>query len=401
MLEEIVVEADVPAEVDEATILALMEEMVAEEERKAQERQTLLDSLGQSITAKLTKRMGSRKAKESQWLEAARLYLGSLANRTYTPTEAYPFNDGGGSTVEPRRPEVNIVRVKCDAAISQTIAYQFAAGDKNWDINPPAVVDVDELDIQETTAQVGRPLRPEEVAAFRATLMSKEIEYHLTCSRYAPETRLAMKDRVILGSGIMKMPLNSGKLKKVYVKTQTLEGKTIRVPVFTLESVPEVKRINPWYFFPDDSTNDIRKCEDAIEIHMMSKTELKELKQRPDFYADVLDEVLETEPTENQVNPFNDAAFLTQGNTSFKNKYVVSEYHGPVTKKMLDTVGICGCDTDSYDEQYAEIWVINSKVVKFELSNLEGCNGIPYCLSVWEPDPATVFGFGIPMLTLF
>src|SRR5690606_36552164 len=55
--------------------------------------------------------------------------------------------------------------------------------------------------------------------------------------------------------------------------------------------------------------------------------------------------------------------------------------------------------TDSYDDQYAEIWVVNSKVIKFELSNLEGCSGIPYCLSVWEPDPASVFGFGIPMLT--
>ena len=384
-------------ELTEADIIAAAEMMLEAEKKAAQARQDMLDHLGNTIDSKLSSRMGRRKTKEAQWLESARLYLGSLSSKAYLPTERDPFGDRA-ERADTRRPEVNIVRVKCDAAISQTISYQFAAGDKNWDINPPAVSDISVEDIAQTMQTTRQPMNADQATAYRAGLMSAEIEYHLTASRYAQEARLAMKDRVILGSGIMKAPTNSSKLKKTYVKTETPDGRPLRVPVFTPEKMPEVYKVNPWYFFPDDTATDIRKCEDAIEIHLMSKTEVKELLQRPDFFRDQLERVLEEEPREYSTSPFTDPAFLTQGGNTFKGKYVVQEYHGPVTKKMLETAGVCGCDDMSYSEQYAEIWVINQKVVKFDLSNLEGCVGVPYCVSVWEPDPGSVFGFGIPML---
>lgn len=385
-------------EMEEAAIIEAAEALLEAERQAAQERQDILDSLGASIDAKLSGRMGRRKQKEAQWLESTRLYLGSLSNRAYISTERDPF----GYSVEKedtRRPEVNIVRTKCDAAISQTIAYQFAAGDKNWDINPPAVANVSAADVQATSEQLQQPMTDKQVSAYRAGLMSAEIEYHLMACRYPQEARLAMKDRVILGSGVMKTPTNSSKWKKTYVQTTTPEGRPLRVPTYTQEKVPEVYRVNLWYFFPDDTAVDIRKCEDAIEVHLMSKTELKELMQRPDFFKDQIALALSEEPREYSTSPFTDPAFLTQGGNTFKGKYIVQEYHGPVTKKMLDSVGICGCEDSPHQEQYAEIWVVNQKVIKFELSNIEGCAGIPYCMSVWEADPGSVFGFGIPMLT--
>lgn len=374
---------------------ALAEEMAAAEAKAAAEREAMLDNLGQSIDTKLKQRMGRRKMKEGQWLEAQRLYLGSLASESYRPTENDPFRTVNG-VVDQRKPEVNIVRGKCDAAISQTIAYQFAAGDKNWDINPPQVVDVEQAEVDQMSQQQGKPVRPEEVAAHKAGLMSSMIEYHLTNSRYGQEVRLAKTDRVVLGTGIMKKPLNSDKYRKTYVKTQTRDGEIIRVPVFTTEKVPTVKRVNPWYIFPDDAVTDIRRAEDCIEIHLKSKTEMKELLQRPDFMKDRLQKVLEEEPRQYSDSPFNDPAFLTEGTNVNKNRYTLLEYHGPLTKKMLES---CGLGSTSEQEDYAEVWVVNGTVVKVELSNLEGCEGVPYCFCVWEPDPATPFGFGIPMLT--
>lgn len=381
----------------ESDLIQLAEALLAEQARIAAERETLLDNLGNEIDKKLTDRMGRRSSKEAQFLQAAKLYLGSLAFKSYVPTENDPFYHKEDRSLN-QKPEVNIVRVKCDAAISQTISYQFAAGDKNWDIVPPAVVDVDQEDTMQAEKAQGKPMRPAEVSAYKAGLMSAEIEYHLTCSRYAQEARLAMKDRAILGTGIMKGPLNSGKLKKVYTKVEAPDGTTMRVPIFTLEKVPQVYRVNPWYFYPDDSVTDIRKAEDSIEVHLLSKTEVKELTQRPDFYADKLQKVLKDDPRLYPNSPFNDSTFITGSNNIHKGKYVVAEYHGPLTKEMLSTMGLCSCDEGSMEEQFAEIWCINGVVVKLELSNLEGCVGVPYCVSVWEPDPGSIFGFGIPML---
>src|SRR5690606_26732367 len=93
---------------------------------------------------------------------------------------------------------------------------------------------------------------------------------------------------------------------------------------------------------------------------------------------------------------FNDPAYLTQGVNLLKNKYVVSEYHGPLSRGDLETVGIN--PPEEGEDFYAEVWVCNSRVIRLELSNIEGSQKIPYCVSVWEPDPASVFGFGIPLL---
>jgi len=391
-------EQQLPPGISPEELVEAVQEMVmmAEEEalKLEQERLRLLESLGNDIDGKLSDRMGRRKMKEAQWLEAQRLYLGSLSNRALTPTEKDPFKTID-NYVDNRKPEVNIIRVKCDAAASQTIAYQFAAGDKNWDINPPSVPEASYEEVQQASQAAGREVRPEEIGSHKANLMSAEIQYHLNCSRYPQEARVAMKDRVVLGTGIMKKPLNSSKLKKTYAKTQLEDGKVLRVPVFSTERVPEVRRVNPWYFFPDDSVTDIRKCEDSIEVHLKSRTEMKELLQRPDFMQDQLQKVLQDEPKEYSNSPFNDPAFLTEGGNTSKNRYTLIEYHGPLTKKMLDA---CGCDSPNDYERFAEVWAVNGTVIKVELSNLEGCEEVPYCVSVWEPDPASIFGFGIPML---
>src|SRR5690606_19901577 len=171
---------EVVEEIQESDLIAMAEALAAAEEALAAEqarqeaaKEALLSSIGSDIDAKLSNRMGRRGRKEAQWLEAAKLYLGSLACSSSLPNENDPFYNKEDSQND-RKPEVNIVRVKCDTAISQTIAYQFASGDKNWDLNPPAVIDMDDEDMQQAQQAAGKPLRPEEASAYKAGLMSKE-----------------------------------------------------------------------------------------------------------------------------------------------------------------------------------------------------------------------------------
>src|SRR5690606_32918996 len=95
-------------------------------------REALMESLAISIESKFQTRASRRAVKEAQWLRSARLYYGklSVAEHYYkgeTPFERQPYSD---------RPDVNIVRSKCSAAIAQTVSMQFGTSNKNWDIFP-------------------------------------------------------------------------------------------------------------------------------------------------------------------------------------------------------------------------------------------------------------------------
>lgn len=392
------------------------EELQALQAEVAQLRNTKYMNLASDIQGKLTTRMGYRKQKENQWLESVRLYLGSLASYNVV-TSDYPFGLPEGEK-QIHRPEYNITRNKCSLAMAQTVTNQFAAGDKNWSLKGMPVTDMPQDDYEQTVMamaqampQPQQPQQPgqpppqpptppsmDEVALYRCTLMENEIEQHLIECNYGAETRKAMKDRIILGTGILKGPKNVGFLKKTYVKQTTSDGQAIRVPKYDTEKRPGIYRVNPWMFFPDETATEISQAEDAIEVHPMTKTQLLDLAKNPGFMKDQIEIVLVEEPRQYTNSPFNDPAYLTQGINTLKNKYLVVEYHGPLDKEDLQILGINTVGTTPLDKVYGEVWVVNNTVIRLDLDDIEGCFAIPYKVSVWEPDPATVFGFGIPML---
>lgn len=368
-------------------------------EDQAAEQKAIKDNLAKTVEGKLSSRMGTRKAKENQWLESLRLYLGSLSTYNIVTGE-YPFGATSDKTLA-HRPEVNIVRDKCETAVSQTMAFQFAGGDKNWALQPPSTFELDQDDmaqIQNTMPPNSPPLSQEEVMAMRIDMMEKQMETHLENTNYGAECRKAGIDRVVLGTGVMKCPTNSTQLKKTYIKAPDREGKMQRIPSFSQELTPRVYRVNNWYFFPDDTVTDIDDAEDSIEVHPLSKTQLKQLAQNPAFDRSEIEACLVEEPRQYINSPFNDPAYLTQGVNLLKNRYLVLEYHGPIKRSDLDILGHTPAVDNGDDEFLMEVWVVNSRVIRMEFSNIEGCHRVPYVVCPWEPDPATVFGFGVPML---
>jgi hypothetical protein len=382
---------------------AMVNEAVGEIDKQTEIDQEARDSalmyVARDIEGKLTSRMGTRKAKENQWLEALRLYLGSLSSYNIVTGE-YPFGTASDKSLV-HKPETNIVREKCEAAIAQTMAFQFAAGDKNWELRCPQSYELDEQDIAQIQQMAGPnapPMSVDEVMAAKIDLMEREMETHLTCSDYGIESRKAGWDRAVLGTGILKAPTNSTRLRKTYERQETKSGKTIRVPKLVKESVPRIYRVNPWYFFPDDTVTDIADAESTIEVHPMSKTQLRDLLKNPAFQESSVQACIDEEPKSYTGSPFNDPAYLTQGINLLKNRYLVLEYHGPMSRSDLESLGKSPVIESPDDEYFMEIWVCNSRVIRLEFSNLEGCYRCPYVMCAWEPDPATVFGFGVPML---
>jgi hypothetical protein len=117
------------------------------------------------------------------------------------------------------------------------------------------------------------------------------------------------------------------------------------------------------------------------------------------FRAGAIAEVLETKPQEYNSGNWADFAQLSENNPNlYKNKYLVLEYHGPITRTQLNALEIEPAYDSINDEYYGEVWVCQGQVIRLELSTIEASYSIPYYLSVWEKDPGSVFGYGVPLM---
>lgn len=349
------------------------EALAEQKEEERRQKEALLESLALSISSKFLSRAGKRGSKENQWLRSSSLYYGKLAIPAYYAPKETPFD----KTSEFNRPDVNIVRSKCSIAIAESVSMQFGTTNKNWDLWPPK---------NATDPEV----------AHSCALMSDEIETQLEDAKYSVNCRRAMWDRVVLGTAVMKGPASVGKMVRAYEK---IGGTTTWVPKVTVDYAPAIVRINPWFFYPDETVDETGKLNDTIETHPMSALELKRYMQHEGFKADAIARVLEKKPEEYTASNWADFAKLSENNPNlYKDKYMVLEYHGPITRTQLDKLEIDPCYNSINDEYYGEVWVCQGEVIRLELESIEATFAVPYYISVWEKDPGSVFGFGVPLM---
>lgn len=344
-----------------------------------QERLDILDGLASKITDLFLDRANKRSGKESEWDQAQRLYNSPLQGSTIGYGEK-PFDDNIGTY---RRPEPNIVRTKCDTAIANCVSLQFAAGDKNWDIFPPA-----------------NTQDPAVTSSCR--LMEKEIQTQLDNTKYGLHSRRAMEDRVILGTGVLKGPVNTGHMQLKYEKA----GDGMWVPKVTSNHSPKIAQVPLWRFFPDDSVADFNESQDVIEFHPMTSIELSTYIKHPGFDGDAIKRILKgdhsTAPL--KARSYNDSLdritseMWARNPYLYKERYIVLEYHGPITYDEADKLGLVPTYESPTNEYYGEVWVCCGKVIRMELENIEGYYETPYSVATWKRDPTSLFGYGHPLL---
>ena len=344
------------------------------ETKDEQERKEILDRLAKKVENLFCKRANQRIDKDGEWDTCLTLYHAPLANGDNYYSDK-PFDN------KPlrNRPTPNIVRTKVDTAIANSVSMQFAAAEKNWDIFPPA-----------------NNTDPEIAAA--CARMSKEIEAQLDACNYQLEARRAIEDRVMLGTGIMKGPVNTGKLKTKFVKIGAWW-----VPKATTDCVWSITCVRPWRFYPDMEVESFAESCDAIEYHPMTALDLSLKRKHPGFDAAAITSILskedgisgETYNTEyfSAVKPS-----VWSSRYIYKDRYTVLEYHGPITYDEVCKLGLEPTYDSPTMEYYGEVWVCCGKVIRMELENIEAQYETPYAVAVWKRDPTSPFGFGHPLL---
>lgn len=349
-------------------------EEATDESQDEVERKRILDSLAKKVEALFSKRANQRINKDGEWDTCLTLYHAPLANGDNYYSDK-PFDN------KPlrNRPTPNIVRTKVDTAIANSVSMQFAAAEKNWDIFPPA---------NNTDAEV----------AAACARMSKEIEAQLDACNYQLEARRAIEDRIMLGTGIMKGPVNTGKLKTKFVKI----GDSW-VPKATTDYAPSITCVRPWRFYPDMDVETFAESCDAIEYHPMTALDLSLKRKHPGFDAEAITSILSKEDgiageTYNTDYYTTVKAGVWSSRYMYKDRYTVLEYHGPITYDEVCKLGLEPTYDSPTQEYYGEVWVCCGKVIRLELENIEAQYETPYAVAVWKRDPTSPFGFGHPLL---
>lgn len=335
----------------------------------------ILTGLAKKITDNFVKRANDRTVKEHEWIKAGNLYNSPLTNARATPDD--PFKPDKRNT----RPTPNIVRTKCDTAVATSYSMQFAAGSKNWDLFPPAN-------------------NMSEAVSIACIQMEKEIDSQLDACNYAAHARKAMEDRVIYGTGILKGPVNTGKRKVEYVQQ---DGVWIAQP--TTDYTPTIVHVPTWRFYPDMSVVEFRDSDDVIETHSWAPITLSQYRNHPGFDSDAITSILTGEQNtpeycNAQIQTLKEDVWNLNPYLYKKKKYLVLEYHGPVTYDELNAMGIEAeyAEGEEVMEFFGEVWVCAGKVIRMEIENIEGYYETPYAVSVWKKDPGSIFGFGHPLL---
>lgn len=403
----------------------LQEEMMRQIMQEAKEQKALEDSalatLAKEIEGKFNTDAGQRQRKEGEWYWAERLQLGSMWrywNRWSTENSDNPFDVRDTDYVYADKPEFNIVKPKMKIGQAQLEMLQFGTGtDKNFTIkakkpaktqsqlanqSPVFQADGQTPMLDPTTGQpmtVGQlAMKASQDDDNKARMMDEQCWSQMEGAKYGEKMRQGFQDMLWYGSAIYKGPFNNNKCKRVRYQTQSSSGKPLWVTAFSEEPSPDFERVNPWLFYPDHRALCIEEAEHAAVVHIYTPTQLRKLVNQQGFRQDTIALLLKQTPRSNYYQAFRARAIQYNNSQFLDNKYVVLEWHGTVGKDSLKRLNIDPPYDNPFDMYKAEIWVCQGEVIYATLEMLESDTVVPFAVNTWEPDPASLFGFGAILL---
>ena len=328
-----------------------------------------------------------------------------------------------GALKEAGRSQVfmNLVRAKTNAGESQMVDLLFQASDKNYGISPtprPELIAMegdhrpykDENGQAMEFADDGTPVeyadiarREMRLAKEKACAMETLIDDHLVESDYSSKARVAIHDACTVGTGVLKGPVVSGKLRRSYNQMQGPQGGNVFEAHLEQVFQPGVEVVRPWDFFPDMSAAHIQECEFVYERRHLSRKQIRDLQFRKGYNKDAIRRVLKLQPNETQHrSTFVDDVRILAGLSDDLNdtRYELWEYHGPIPSSVLQEWGLM--DEEQAEDPLMEttgiVHFCGGVILSVRIHIIDFDQGFPYRPFNWEVNDSSIFGFGIPRI---
>ena len=420
------------------------EEDPKETARKAEEALTeRLQAFGGTLSALRDKWIVARRASgvDQRWREDSDQYhcvdaVNRAAAEMMTSVEqGYPVTTRG-ATAHRSTVYVGITRQKTNAGEARLSDILIPTDDKNWGVNPtpnptlagemqnetpvgpdamgnvPQQPTIDpntgEPAVDAATGKpLMQPLKKKDIAAAvdkqardAAEAMEREIDDQLVQCDYQGELRKMLHDSAMLGTGVMKGPCVTNRVRKAWLPQQTTDGQTVHMLTIIKESSPASFRVDPRNVVPDPACgDDVQKSSGVFERELMTKRAVQDLAKQDNYLKPALRQVLLQPPARvKALEQLSDAGRLDLADSE---QYEAWHYVGDLEIADLRAAGVEGLpeteDEDPLTVVSGCVVMINGIVVKAYLNPLE-TGDLPYDFYPWEKVSDSVWGFGVPYL---
>lgn len=224
-----------------------------------------------------------------------------------------------------------------------------------------------------------------EPAKEAAKEMDKKIQDQLEEAAADKSIRRVLFDMSLFGTGIIAGPFA---MDKEYAKwNEKGEYEPIK------ETIADVSFVSIWDAYPDPDARNMEEAEYFVRRHKMSKTQLRQLKQRPSFRKQSIDDAI-SEGT-NYIAEYWENKLDDSSMTDSIERYEVLEYWGYIDKEVAEDEDFkVGDAFKDRDQIQVNIWICNDKILRMIL-NPYTPSRIPYLSCPYELNPYSFFGIGI------
>lgn len=357
-------------------------------------------ALGVRIRAAFASAEAERQEIEARWLKDLRQYKG-----LYDPEVL--------SRMHPRRSKafLRLTRTKVRALDARIIDLLFpGSGEANWSLEPTPLP---ELSVENQAAVLGRlkaglgrePSEDEARAAFFETAqrasraMTDEIRDQLAEAGYEKTARDVIHSGHLYGTGVLKGPLVSRAGRNRWRlngedghEAWALERQQILRPF--LEFVPV------WDIYPDPGARSVDEADFVIQRHVMTRSELQALAERPDFDGDAVLAHLAKAPQGDAASKGHENELTSMGGQAARTcsptdrRYEVLEFWGHMPAQELADMGLGVTADEPGRELPVNAWLLGQTVIKAVPSPL-AYSSWPYHFYYFEKDETSIFGEGL------
>lgn len=344
-----------------------------------------------------------RKASEDRWLQNLRQFRG-----IYDP-EVLALIGKDQSHAYPK-----MSRWKIIGTVARLMQMLFPNTEKNYGIRPSPLPDLSTAQLQEVLntlvaakAQGGDPsqviLTDEEIekavskyADGKAERMELKVDDDLQEMEYITLARKVVFSATLYNIGILKGPLHLKTKARSWMRNQYTGAYTAQ-EVEKFKPLFEFLRV--WDYYPDMTAQSLDKQDGTFERHVMTRQQIEELIQRPDFMGERIARWLNEHPQGNYTAQWWETIMKAEPKGDIKyaskegRKYEVLSYWGGVTGAELRASGIQVADDELGKTFRADTWMIDNTVIKAKLAPFDG-EVERYHVFVFEDDDLSLMGNG-------
>lgn len=224
-----------------------------------------------------------------------------------------------------------------------------------------------------------------EPAKEAARFMEKKIHDQLEESDASKHLRFAAFEMALFGTGIIKGPFAHD------VEYPNWDDEGNYEPI--MRTMPRMEAVSIWNFYPDSDAHNMADSEYVIYRHRMSKSDLRELKNRPFFRDSAIERAAEQGP--NYRNEYWEDIIDDTDYRSNINRWEVLEYWGVVDRQLAEDAGVkLTKELKKFDQIQINAWICGDNILRLVLNPFKPTR-IPFHAVPYELNPYSFFGVGV------